>query len=73
MASPGKQIPVLTPAFGRRYNTKKDCLDAYLSGVEFIFNMQGDINDGQVVTIASTYYTVVKFRFGKQSMVYEGN
>ena len=73
MSKVGKQIPVLTPAYGRRYKSKEECLEDYLAGKEFVFNMANHQADGHIVTVANTYYNVVQLRFGNKTYLYEGN
>ena len=73
MSATGKQIPVLTPAYGRKYHTSKECLDDYLSGKEFVFNLAGHNLDGTICNKWHTYYNVVKLQFGKETFIYIGN
>lgn len=73
MGHNAKRIPVLTPAYGRKYKTREDCLHDYINGAEFVYNMDESKLDGCICTINNLYYEVVMLRFGSQSFIYEGN
>ena len=68
-----KQILLLTPAEGRKYKDRKDCLKSYLAGETFIFNMPGHQLDGFKCNIHQTYFSVVCFRVNGSTFKYEGN
>jgi len=73
MGAKGKRIPVLTPAYGRKYKSKEDCLNDFLLGKEFVFNLENSPLDGSHCTIGLLYYSVVILRFGSKTILYEGN
>lgn len=58
-------MPVLTPAYGRKYLTEEEVITAYVGGKDFIFHDPSSRWDGKYCSCRDFVNESVELRFGK--------
>ena len=59
-----ESMAVLTPAYGRKYRTQKQAIDAYLQGMDFIYNNVASPYDGKYCSCRDFLNEPVEIRYG---------